>query len=109
VPDQAFTLQLGEILLPAPPLFGLGLPPHRQAIGLSEKERVMAGLNTLSAEELAAYLGVSHQRVYQLLSEGKVPPPINTQGPGFQWGRAQIERWADQEWWGTHPARQPPH
>jgi excisionase family DNA binding protein len=60
---------------------------------------------TLSTEELAEYLGASYQRVYLLLSEGKLPPPIVAHGPGFQWGRAQIERWADQEWWGTHPAR----
>jgi excisionase family DNA binding protein len=63
----------------------------------------MDGPTSLSTEQLAEYLGVSYQRVYLLLSEGKVPPPIRTHGPGFRWGRAQIERWADREWWGAHP------
>jgi excisionase family DNA binding protein len=60
---------------------------------------------TLSVEELAEYLGVSHQRLNLLLSEGRVPPPITMLGPDFRWRRPQIERWADQEWWGIHPAR----
>ncbi len=63
----------------------------------------MAEPKTLSAEELAGYLGVSFQRVYLLLSEGKLPSPIPAHGPGFRWEQAQIERWADREWWGTPP------
>jgi hypothetical protein len=58
VHDEALALQLGETVLSARPRHGLGLPPHCQAIELSEKERAMEELNTLGAEELAAYLGL---------------------------------------------------
>jgi hypothetical protein len=62
-------------------------------------------VTTLRTKDLAAYLGVSHQRVTQMRSEGKLPEPDAVDPIGPSWGRATIERWAEREWWGTRRRR----
>jgi predicted DNA-binding transcriptional regulator AlpA len=66
---------------------------------MPEAERSL--LRTLA---VARYLGVTHQRVTQMVAEGKLPPPRRDHlGPS--WTATAIERWAKREWWGTKPWR----
>lgn len=51
--------------------------------------------------EVAACLGVSHQRVTQMYAEGKLLEPKRVDSIGPLWKPATIERWAEREWWGT--------
>jgi hypothetical protein len=54
---------------------------------------------------VARYLGVSHQRVTQMVVEGKLPAPRHDHlGPS--WTARAIERWAERHWWGTKPWRE---
>jgi hypothetical protein len=58
----------------------------------------------LRSVDVARYLGVSHQRVTQMVVEGKLPTPRHDYlGPS--WTATAIERWAEREWWGTQPWR----
>jgi hypothetical protein len=51
--------------------------------------------------DVAAYVGVSHQRVTRIHAEGKLPEPNRVDGVGPMWEPVTIERWAESEWWGT--------
>lgn len=58
--------------------------------------------------DVAAYLGVTQQRVTQMRQEGKLPEPKQVDGVGPLWKRATIERWADRQWWDTRRWRKQP-
>jgi hypothetical protein len=52
-------------------------------------------VSAFRTKDLAAYLGISHQRrVTQMRSEGKLPEPDAVDAVGPSWERATIERWA---------------
>jgi hypothetical protein len=54
--------------------------------------------------DVARYLGVSVQRVAQMVTEGKLPASRRDHlGP--YWTPSTIERWAERQWWGTKPWR----
>jgi predicted DNA-binding transcriptional regulator AlpA len=63
---------------------------------------------TLRIRDVAAYLGVSHQRVTQMHAEGKLPKPERIDGIGPLWKPATIERWSKREWWDTRRWRKRP-
>lgn len=44
--------------------------------------------------EIAAMLGVSRQRVQQLINGPKFPRPVQELAMGKVWLRADVERWA---------------
>lgn len=49
----------------------------------------------LAAGEIAALLGVSRQRVYQLIEEDPTfPKPVEELSIGRIWRRTDVERWA---------------
>jgi hypothetical protein len=52
----------------------------------------------LRIRDLAAYLGVSHQRAAQMYAEGKFPEPEQVDGIGPLWKPATIERPAEGDW-----------
>jgi hypothetical protein len=54
--------------------------------------------------DVATYLGVTHQRISQLVAEGELPTPRRDHRGGF-WNPSAIERWAERHWWGTKPWR----
>jgi hypothetical protein len=56
---------------------------------------------TFRIRDVAAYLGVTHQRVSMMYAEDKLPEPERVDGIGPLWKPAMIERWAKREWWGT--------
>ncbi len=58
----------------------------------------------LRAVDVARYLGVSQQRVSQMLTEGKLPAPRRDR-VGPSWTASAIESWAEREWLGTRPWR----
>ncbi|MDP9201114.1 MAG: helix-turn-helix domain-containing protein [Gemmatimonadota bacterium] len=60
----------------------------------------------LRSVDVARYLGVTHQRVTQMVAEGKLPAPRHDP-VGPLWTPSVIERWAEREWWGTKPWRIP--
>jgi hypothetical protein len=62
----------------------------------------------LRSVEIARYLGVTHQRVTQMVGEGKLPTPRRDHLGAF-WTPSAIERWAERKWWGTRPWRNPVH
>jgi excisionase family DNA binding protein len=57
--------------------------------------------------DVARYLGVTHQRVTQMVAEGKLPA-TRRDHLGPSWSESAIERWAEREWWGTKPWRKSP-
>jgi predicted DNA-binding transcriptional regulator AlpA len=58
----------------------------------------------LRSVDVARYLGVSQQRVSQMVAEGKLPKSQRGhRGPS--WTAAAIERWAERGWWETRPWR----
>ena len=48
----------------------------------------------LTAEEVAAMLGVSERTLWRLLSAGKVPKPIRF-GRNTRWRAAEVAEWID--------------
>jgi predicted DNA-binding transcriptional regulator AlpA len=58
----------------------------------------------LRSVDVARYLGVSHQRVTQMVAEGKLPTPRRDH-LGASWTEKAIERWAERYWWGKRPWR----
>jgi hypothetical protein len=58
--------------------------------------------------DVARYLGVTHQRVTQMVYEGKLPTPKLDPFGGASWTEGSIERWAERKWWGTMPWRTRP-
>jgi hypothetical protein len=61
----------------------------------------------LSTIDVANYLGVTHQRIAQMVAEGKLPASRRDHHGAF-WTPSVIERWAERKWWGTRPWRIPP-
>ena len=51
-------------------------------------------VDLVSRVEIADLLGVSQQRVHQLLERSDFPPPIAELAIGQVWRRADVERWA---------------
>jgi predicted DNA-binding transcriptional regulator AlpA len=49
--------------------------------------------------DIGEYLGVSHQRVDQLLDQKRLPEPTGRSGRTRIWERSAIEDWADRDWW----------
>jgi excisionase family DNA binding protein len=49
--------------------------------------------------DIADFLGVSHQRVDQLVGQGRMPGPSVRSGRVRLWERSAIEEWAEAEWW----------
>lgn len=54
----------------------------------------MAQLDLVGVAEVAEMLGVTRQRVNQLVNEGGFPDPVAVLTAGRIWKRAAIERWA---------------
>lgn len=52
-------------------------------------------MDLVSVFEVAQILGVSRQRVYQLIARGGFPEPVATLAVGRIWTREDIERWAE--------------
>jgi prophage regulatory protein len=48
----------------------------------------------LTAEEVAAMLGVSERTLWRLLSAGKVPKPVRF-GRSTRWKAGEIQRWLE--------------
>jgi prophage regulatory protein len=48
----------------------------------------------VGAREIAAMLGLTRQRVYQLSQESGFPEPVASLGLGKVWETADIEKWA---------------
>jgi hypothetical protein len=55
--------------------------------------------------DVAQYLGVTHQRIAQMVNEGKLPAPRLDPFGRASWQQGVIERWAERHWWGTRPWR----
>lgn len=53
-------------------------------------------LDLVSQAEAADLLGLSRQRVTQLVEEGRAPRPAGKLRRGFVWERADVERWAEE-------------
>lgn len=51
-------------------------------------------LDLVSMAEAADLLGLSRQRITQLVDEGHVPPPVGRMRRGVVWTREQVEEWA---------------
>jgi predicted DNA-binding transcriptional regulator AlpA len=47
-------------------------------------------------------LGVSRQRIQQLIRAERFPKPDVNDKVGPIWNRETIEEWADQQWWGRY-------
>lgn len=47
----------------------------------------------VGATDVARLLGVSRQRVYQLMSDATFPPPASHLARGALWSRADVEAW----------------
>lgn len=58
----------------------------------------------LRVHEIAAYLGVTQQRVSQLAANDGFPA-ARMFGDRRLWKRSAVERWADHHRWGTKPWR----
>ncbi len=58
----------------------------------------------LRSIDVVRYLDVTHQRVTQMVAEGKLPAPRRDHIGAF-WTPNVIERWAERKWWGTQPWR----
>lgn len=56
----------------------------------------------LRITDVAAFLGVSRQRVQQLLHADRLPKPDALDRRGPIWDRETIEAWAREEWWGRY-------
>lgn len=56
------------------------------------------GIELMSARDVAAFLGVSTQRVCQVIREGRMPPASLTLGRTSDWEGEEITSWADVEW-----------
>jgi hypothetical protein len=61
----------------------------------------------LRSVDVARYLGVTHQRVTQMVAEGRLPTPRRDHLGAF-WTPGVIKGWAERKWWGTKPWRIPP-
>lgn len=48
----------------------------------------------VGAQEIARLLGVSRQRVYQLVTRPDFPDPVVTLAMGNVWSREAVEQWA---------------
>jgi predicted DNA-binding transcriptional regulator AlpA len=51
--------------------------------------------------DVAAFLGVSQQRVKELQLEGRLPKPSGMSGRTRLWERKVIVEWAYADWWGS--------
>ena len=56
---------------------------------------------TFRIRDVAAHLGVTHQRVSMMYAEDELPKHERVDGIGPIWKPVTIERWAEREWWGT--------
>ena len=54
--------------------------------------------------DVAAFLGISRQRVDQLVSRDGIPAPRMVAGHRM-WVRQDIEKWASEHWWDKTPGR----
>ena len=61
----------------------------------------------LRTGDAAELIGVSRQRVQQLIRAGRFPKPNAIDDIGPLWDRQRIEKWAVEEWWGTYHWRTP--
>lgn len=48
----------------------------------------------MAMPEITTYLGISKQRVYQLIQAGRFPDPVATLSVGRIWLREDVERFA---------------
>lgn len=79
-----------------------------RSISDSEGGTIFAVMDTMYAAEIARFLGVTNQRAHQITrTDPTFPRPVETD-PHRRWKRAAVERWAEAQWWGTRPWRQPP-
>lgn len=51
-------------------------------------------VDLMAMPEVTSLLGVSKQRVYQLIARGGFPEPVATISVGRIWLREDVERWA---------------
>ena len=65
-------------------------------------------MDTLRATHVAKLLGITRERVREIAQRDPTfPQPVETE-PHRRWDRDEVERWADERWWGTKPWRQRP-
>ena len=65
----------------------------------------------MSIHEVTAYLGVTRQRVDQIRTRtgSDFPLPVQDEPIGpRRWDRAEVEAWAEREWWGRYSWRTRP-
>lgn len=55
---------------------------------------LMRPVDLVTQAEAARCLGVSRQRVHQLVVAGRAPEPFGTSANGVVWTRDDVERWA---------------
>lgn len=66
----------------------------------------MPQTKTVRLVEIAELLDVSKQRVHQLATAERFPPPLGTDSRGARfWDRTAIEMWAHADWFGRRPWR----
>lgn len=61
----------------------------------------------MNVADIARYLGVTPQRVHQLVPTADFPSPVDEMW-SREWDRAEIEAWAERAWWDTKPWRERP-
>jgi hypothetical protein len=61
----------------------------------------------MNVADIAEYLGVTRQRVHQLVPTPGFPAPV-TEVVTREWDPAEIEAWAARTWWDTKPWRERP-
>jgi hypothetical protein len=58
----------------------------------------------MNVADIAEYLGVTRQRVHQLVPSPGFPAPL-ARTLSREWDPADIEAWAARSWWNTKPWR----
>jgi predicted DNA-binding transcriptional regulator AlpA len=69
---------------------GIGKPRIRR---LEITEAALEPDELMGATDVARLLGVSRQRVYQLMDDAAFPPPASHLARGALWSRADVEAW----------------
>ena len=61
----------------------------------------------MNVSDISEYLGVTRSRVHQLAPTPGFPAPVDEMWTR-EWDPAEIEAWAETEWWDTKPWRARP-
>ena len=66
----------------------------------------LPAMDEMRSIDVAYYLGVSKQRVSQLVSEQGFPQPRHLLDGTRVWRADVVMRWAERSWWGSKPWRE---